>query len=93
MELDAVEFGGHHTLCSVAKQFHYLTLEKKLSAAEANQALTAFDDFAGQFGDAVQPVRSLVSDLTEQATAIKEKFINTENKKAPTRICSTCSTL
>jgi phosphate transport system permease protein len=56
------------------RQVVYFTQQKKMSVAEANAALAGFDEFAGQYGDAVEPVRTLVSDLTEQATAIKEKF-------------------
>lgn len=56
------------------RQIAYLTQEKQVSLADANAALAGFDDFAGQYGDAVEPIRTLVSDLTEQVTAIKEKF-------------------
>ncbi len=41
--------------------------------AEANAALSGFDDFSYAYGDAVVPVRGLVSELTEAATAIKQK--------------------
>ena len=63
------------------RQFTYLTKEKNLPLAGANAALAGFDDFAGQYGDAVEPIRTLVSDLTEQVTAIKEKFTVMEDKK------------
>lgn len=63
------------------RQFKLLTAEQKKSPAEANAALTGFDDFAGQFSDAAQPVRALISDLTEVATGIKTKFTVMENKK------------
>lgn len=63
------------------RQFNYFTKEKKLSLDATNAALAGFDDFTNQFSDAVQPVRAIVSDLTEQATAIKDKFTNMENKK------------
>ena len=63
------------------RQINYYTQEKKLSLADANAALAGFDDFAGQYGDAVDPIRTIVSDLTEQATAIKEKFNVMEDKK------------
>lgn len=63
------------------RQINYLIKEKQLPLAAANAALAGFDDFAGQYGDAVEPIRTLVSDLTEEATAIKEKFAVTEDKK------------
>jgi phosphate transport system permease protein len=63
------------------REFTYLTQQQKLSVAGANAALAGFDEFAGQYGDAVEPIRNLVSDLTEQATAIKEKFALMEDKK------------
>lgn len=51
-----------------------LTKEKKLSVAEANQQLAAFDEFAGKYSDAVEPIRGISSDLSEAAIAIKTKF-------------------
>jgi phosphate transport system permease protein len=59
---------------------HY-TEEKKLSVDHANTALAAFDEFSGKFSDAVEPVRGLVSELSEVASAIKTKFIVNEDKK------------
>jgi len=58
-----------------------LTKEKKLSLAAANAELASFDDFAGNFSDAVSPLRGVVSDLTEVATAIKEKFTVNNDRK------------
>lgn len=63
------------------RELKWLTDQKKLSLADANAALAPFDDFAGRYGDAVDPIRSLVSDLTEQATAIKEKFTVNEDHR------------
>jgi phosphate transport system permease protein len=63
------------------RQYNYFVTEQKLTPAAANQALTRFDDFATQYGDAVDPIRGLVSDLTEQASAIKTKFLVAEDKK------------
>lgn len=59
---------------------HYLE-EKKLSLDEANAALAPFDEFAGKFSDAVEPIRGFVSDLGDVAVAIKTKFIVNEDKK------------
>ncbi len=58
-----------------------LTQKQNRPLAEANAALAGFDAFAGQFSDAVDPLRSLVSDLTEQATEIKTKFIVAGDKQ------------
>jgi len=63
------------------RQITYYTREKQLSLADANRALAGYDDFAGRFGDTVEPLRTLVSDLTEQASAIKTKFTVMEDKK------------
>ncbi len=59
---------------------HY-TNEKKLSIEDANAALAPFDEFAGRFSDSVDPIRGIVSDLGDVATAIKTKFIVNEDKK------------
>jgi phosphate transport system permease protein len=63
------------------RQFNYFIAEKKLTPAATNRSLAAFDEFAGQYGDAVEPLRGLVSELTETATAIKTKFLVAEDKK------------
>lgn len=63
------------------RQYNHFVSAQNLSPAAANQALTQFDDFATQYGDAVEPIRGLVSDLTEQASAIKTKFLIAEDKK------------
>ena len=57
------------------------TEEKKLSLDDANAALVGFDEFANRFSDAVEPLRGIVSELGEVATAIKTKFIVNEDKK------------
>jgi phosphate transport system permease protein len=63
------------------RQFNRLTTEKKMSPAEANLALADFDKFSDQFSDAVVPLRGLVSDLTETASALKDKFAVNEDRK------------
>ena len=67
------------------KQLTFLQQKKNLSVAEANAALAGFDEFADKFGAAIDPVRALVSDLTEQATAIKTKFIVAGDKQEERR--------
>ncbi|MEO7598219.1 MAG: phosphate ABC transporter permease subunit PstC, partial [Opitutus sp.] len=59
---------------------HYLK-DEKLSVAEANAKLTDFDAFAGRFSDAVDPLRGLLSDVTDVATAIKTKFSVAQDRK------------
>lgn len=58
-----------------------LTTHGGLGLAEANARLAEFDDFAGRYSDAVEPLRGLVYDLTEVATAIKTKYQIVEDKK------------
>jgi phosphate transport system permease protein len=41
---------------------------------EINAVLTPFDQFATSFSDAAENLRGLVSDLTDQASALKEKL-------------------
>ncbi|MEI7553195.1 MAG: phosphate ABC transporter permease subunit PstC [Verrucomicrobiota bacterium] len=67
------------------RQFRHYTQGAGRTVAEANAALAGFDDFAGRFGDTVEPLRTLVSDLTEQATAIKTKFDVMEDTKEQRR--------
>jgi phosphate transport system permease protein len=67
------------------RQLTDLTEVKKLSLEDANAALTKFDEFADKFSGTVDPLRSMLSDLTEQATAIKTKFIVTGDKKEERR--------
>lgn len=57
------------------RQTRQLAEERKLSIEQINTELAGFDNFSNEFSDAVTPLRGFVSDLTEQATAIKEKFV------------------
>lgn len=56
------------------RMLDYQLRERHLTVAAANQELAGFDEFAGRVSDAIEPVRALVSDLTDQVTAIKTKF-------------------
>jgi phosphate transport system permease protein len=58
-----------------------LTEQEKRSLDEANAALVPFDEFAEKFAATVDPLRALMSELTEQATAIKTKFAVSEDRK------------
>ena len=58
-----------------------LTKNEGLSLAEANARLAAFDDFTGRYGDAVEPIRGFVSELTDVAAAIKDKYRINEDAK------------
>jgi len=49
--------------------------------AEANGKLAAFDEFAGRYSDTVEPIRGFVSELTDVAVAIKEKYTIAEDSK------------
>ncbi|HSI13590.1 MAG TPA: phosphate ABC transporter permease subunit PstC, partial [Chthoniobacter sp.] len=59
-------------------QFTKLTNEGK-TVEQANEALTAYDTFATAYGDSVDDVRGILSDLTDAATAIKIKEANNHN--------------
>ena len=67
------------------RQLNLLLHGQKLPLAAANAALAGFDDFANEFGEAVDPVRALVSELTELATATKTKFILTQDRREERR--------
>ena len=59
-----------------------LTENEGFSVEAANEKLAAFDEFAGRYSDTIEPVRGLVSELTDVAVAIKEKYkINEDAKK------------
>ncbi|MBC8040920.1 MAG: phosphate ABC transporter permease subunit PstC, partial [Opitutaceae bacterium] len=59
-----------------------LTENEGQSVETANEKLAAFDEFAGRYSDTIEPVRGLVSELTDVAVAIKEKYtINEDAKK------------
>ena len=55
-------------------QFHRLAASG-LAVGQANEALAGFDAFANAYGDSVEDVRGILSDLTEAATAIKTKEV------------------
>lgn len=59
---------------------HYVQQEH-LTPMQAQAKLAAFDEFAGRVSDAVEPLRGLVSDLTEQAMTIKTKFTVAQDKR------------
>lgn len=63
------------------RAFEYYTETQHQDPGAANAALAGFDEFATNFGDTVEPLRSLVSDLTDQASAIKTKFLVAEDKR------------
>ena len=53
-------------------QFTKLAADGK-TPEQANEALASFDAFATAYGDAVEDVRGVLSDLTDAASAIKQK--------------------
>jgi phosphate transport system permease protein len=56
------------------RSLRYFMDEQKMSAAQANAQLAVFDEFAGRFSDAIDPIRAKVSEWGELASAIKTKF-------------------
>jgi phosphate transport system permease protein len=80
--LEYVDFIRHevddHTSLTRALNESRLAQFRKMTAAgktpeEANAALAPFDTFAEAFGDSIEDVRGLLSDLTDAASAIKTK--------------------
>jgi phosphate transport system permease protein len=47
---------------------------RKIPSEEIDPTLAPFDQFAGSFSDSADNLRGLVSDLTEQASALKEQM-------------------
>jgi phosphate transport system permease protein len=58
-----------------------MTEREKRPIDDANAALAPFDQFADKFAATVDPLRGLMSELGEMATAIKTKFAVTEDRK------------
>jgi phosphate transport system permease protein len=58
---------------------------KALKPAELNSALADYDAFAAAFGDAADPLRALLSDCTDTASAIKTKYLVAEDRKEERR--------
>lgn len=63
------------------QQFLYYTEEKGMDLAAANAQLRSFDEFADNYSYAVDPLRDVLSDLTDVASAIKSKFLISEDKQ------------
>lgn len=55
------------------RQFQKMQIEG-IALEQANESLAAFDGFATAFSDASTPLNGLVSDLSEQASALKEQL-------------------
>ena len=62
-----------------------MTTEGGLSVAAANERLAEFDDFAGRYSDAVEPIRGFVSELTDVAVDIKTRYRINEDAKIERR--------
>lgn len=58
---------------------HHMDVEG-LAVAEANARLATFDDFAGRYSDAIEPVRGLRSELGDVAVAVKTRHLNNRNR-------------
>ncbi|MFT3867206.1 MAG: phosphate ABC transporter permease subunit PstC [Nibricoccus sp.] len=58
---------------------HYL-LKENLPLALANARLSAFDDFAANYGDALDPLRSFIGELSQASVELKEKFAVASDK-------------
>ena len=62
------------------RQLQRLTADGK-SVDQANEQLATFDVFATEFSDAAEDVRGILSDLTDAASAIKQKAQVNEDAK------------
>ena len=67
------------------RTLNQLTGPAGLELEAANAQLAAFDAFATRFGDAVDPLRGLVAELSDVAAAIKTKYLVNEDKKEERR--------
>ncbi len=55
-------------------EFTRLTAKGELSLADANAALALFDRFADQFADSMAEQETLVGEMSEQASSLKERY-------------------
>jgi phosphate transport system permease protein len=67
------------------KEMADLTGRGGLSVEAANQRLETFDQYSIRFDDAIAPLRDLVSELSETASAIKTKYYINEDKRTERR--------
>jgi phosphate transport system permease protein len=67
------------------RQVAILTERDRRPLEEANALLAPFDDFAEKFAATVDPLRGLLGELTEQATATKTKFLVTQDRREERR--------
>ncbi len=63
------------------RQFVYYTDVKGLGIGDTNAMLAEFDEFDENYSYAVDPLRDVMSDLTDVTSAIKTKFLIAEDKK------------
>lgn len=62
------------------RSVEHLTKTQGLTTAQANAQLAAFDEYSGRYSDTVEPIRGIVSELTDIASAIKTKFAVNEDR-------------
>ncbi|HWA25431.1 MAG TPA: phosphate ABC transporter permease subunit PstC [Lacunisphaera sp.] len=67
------------------RAYQHLTGPAGLAPAAANAQLAGFDEFAGKFADAIDPVRGMVSDLRDSATAIKTRYLVNQDRRESQR--------
>jgi phosphate transport system permease protein len=66
------------------RQFNLLLKQKK-SPPQAMEMLAGFDKFTADFDSAIDPLRALLSDLTDSTTAIKESAVIYYNEHKQTQ--------
>jgi phosphate transport system permease protein len=63
------------------RYFSQLMKQEGMTLTKANETLGDFDSFSDRYAATGDPLRALVSDLTDQASAIKTKFLVDEDRK------------
>ncbi|HTJ79411.1 MAG TPA: phosphate ABC transporter permease subunit PstC [Rariglobus sp.] len=63
----------------------YYVGQEHLTYPAANERLKEFDDFADRYGNTVQPVRDIVSDMTDQASATKTEYLVNRDREEERR--------
>ncbi len=67
------------------RRYRHLTETGGLSSEQAFAALSGFDDYAGEFSDAVIDLRGLIADLSDLASATKTRFLVNEDRREQRR--------
>lgn len=67
------------------RAYRELTEVRRLDPAAAHDRLAGFDEFAGGFADAIEPIRGLRADLGEVASGVKTRRLVNEDRREQQR--------